>query len=216
MSAWRRQAAIGASVVIGWALASHAAALSSWSFAFGLGSLALAALWVVASTPRRHRIAVALGLAVAAALIARFIRASHDPNMVWLFQHIGVLALFGGMFGGTLLPGRTALITRIATRLHGPLPAEMRDYTRATTIAWTLFFGSMITLSIALFMHASFEAWSIFANLLTPVGVAAMFLCEYAVRRVRLPDFEHASIAQSVRAFSARGAARDADTPHSP
>ena len=46
------------------------------------------------------------------------------------------------------------------------------------------------------------EAWSLLANILTPLLVGAMFVLEYAVRLRALPNWEQVGILGSVRAFS--------------
>ncbi|HEU4621334.1 MAG TPA: hypothetical protein VFS42_03845 [Burkholderiaceae bacterium] len=205
MSTHRWEAAIGVAVVVGWALASHLAALSRLSLVFSLASLAIAACWVVASTPRGQRAWVMLAVGVLGLVLGGLVHAAANPaRSLWLAQHAGLLALFGTLFGRTLLPGRTPLITAIATRVHGPLPPAMQSYTRATTVGWTVFFAAMVTASFLLFAWADFAVWSTFANLLTPVCVTAMFLAEYALRHYLHPDFEHATIMQSLAAFSAR------------
>jgi len=46
------------------------------------------------------------------------------------------------------------------------------------------------------------EAWSLLANILTPLLVGAMFVVEYAVRLRVLPNWERVGILRGVRAFS--------------
>jgi uncharacterized membrane protein len=116
-------------------------------------------------------------------------------------------------FGRTLRPGNEALITRLATYVHGALPDEIKGYTRRATWAWCLFFAGMALVSVLLFALAPLATWSLFANVLNLPLVAAMYLGEYAYRRLRYPDFTHASIATVIRALQkfagpAQGSAR--------
>jgi uncharacterized membrane protein len=105
-------------------------------------------------------------------------------------------------FGRTLRPGRDALITRLARRVHGGLPPDMEGYTRRLTVAWCVFFAAQVAVSVLLFAFASIDAWSIFINILNVPLVVLMFIGEYFYRVVRYRDFPHASIATAWRAFA--------------
>jgi len=102
--------------------------------------------------------------------------------------HWGLYASLLATFALTLRRGHTPLITGMAYRLHGDLSVEMIRYTRAVTIAWSLFFTAQILTSIALFCFAPLTAWSIFVNLLDIPLVVTMFAMEYAVRLRVLRD----------------------------
>jgi len=105
-------------------------------------------------------------------------------------------------FGRTLRPGGDALITRLARRVHGPLSLELEAYTRRLTLAWCVFFGGQVAVSVLLFAFVSIHAWSIFINILNVPLVALMFIGEYCYRVVRYRNFPHASIATAWRAFA--------------
>lgn len=126
-------------------------------------------------------------------------------DLVYLIQHAGTHAVLGIWFGGSLLAARNgtgqALVTRLATRLHGPLPAPIARYTRQVTVLWTGYFVLMAIASCAVFAFGSIQAWSTLANLVTLPLVVALFIVEYAVRLHLHPDFEHVSIIEGVRAF---------------
>ena len=165
-----------------------------------IGLIALVFSW------RTHRL---LGPAVwllAAALIA-----THWPELkahfVWLYliQQVGLYALLGVYFGRTLGSGRVPLCTQMARHVHGPLSAAALRYTRQVTVAWTLFFA-MITLALViLFYAAPLRAWSVFANFGAPLLIVLMFVLENRVRRLALPDMEHAGIVATLRASAAVG-----------
>ena len=85
-------------------------------------------------------------------------------------------------FGSTLRPGREALITAMARRLHGPLSDELTLYTRRATWVWCGFFAAQLTTSVTLFAFAPLVVWSFFVNVLDIPLVAAMFGAEYVYR----------------------------------
>jgi uncharacterized membrane protein len=121
----------------------------------------------------------------------------------YLAEHVGINLLLGWGFGRTLLAGREALCTRLARSVHGALTPEVERYSRAVTVAWTVFFAGVAVVSLLLFFRASIEAWSIFANFVNLPLAVAMFVAEYRVRLRVLPDFPHASILTGFRSFMA-------------
>jgi uncharacterized membrane protein len=106
------------------------------------------------------------------------------------------------LFGHTLLPGRQALVTRLAQRVHGTLSPDMEIYTRRITVAWCLFFLGQLIASLLLFTLSSLEVWSLFINFLNVPLVLLMFAGEYVYRVIRHPEFPHASILDAMRAFA--------------
>jgi uncharacterized membrane protein len=85
--------------------------------------------------------------------------------------------------------------------LHKTLPPDVEHYTRQVTIAWTIFFGCMFALSCLLYLPGFVAVWSVFANLLSPILVATMFVAEYLVRRLVLPAWERTSFLDGIQAF---------------
>lgn len=170
-------------------------------------AVALAMAW------RSSRRALALGLwslsLVALVAAGGFLR----QNFAWIYllQHAGTFALLTIGFGRTLATGRVPMISGFAQRIHGCLAPELARYTRGATLAWTLFFGAMLGTSLLLFVAAPIRWWSVFANLLTPVLIGAMFLLEYLVRR-RLPPEYRTGLVASIRAtLGAHGASSAPD-----
>lgn len=107
-------------------------------------------------------------------------------------------AIYGGLlvtFGSTLRPGRDALITAMARRLHGPISDELALYTRRVTWAWCGFFAVQLTTSVSLFAFAPLVVWSFFVNVLDIPLVAAMFGAEYLCRLRCLRDPPRHSLA---------------------
>jgi len=206
----RLAAASGALLVAGFALVVLIHRLLSDADGASL-ALLIAIGWVAAcavasSLGSRRRTAgltlTAAGLAAAWAawpwLLARV-------EWVYLVQHAGSHLLLGLWFGGSLIAARRGLgaplITRLATRLHGPLPPPIRRYTAQVTVGWTIYFFLMSGASCAVYAFGSIEAWSTLANLLTLPIVIALFVIEYLLRLRLHPEFEHVSILEGVRAF---------------
>lgn len=190
--------------IAAWTIAAHAVfsngehALVATLFAWG--PIAVIVLWFVRRSRARLTWILAIALATLAILLVVPMR-SANASLVYQLQYLAMQAVLAALFGRTLLTGREPLVTRFARTVHGELPASMEHYTRAVTVAWTAFFVLMAAVAIVLYALASREAWSAFVNLLTIPCVAAMFAVEYAVRRIRFPDFEHVSILEGARAF---------------
>lgn len=104
------------------------------------------------------------------------------------------------LFGATLLPGRTALATRLAERIDPWYHPGMRAYTRGVTAAWCGFFAAQLATSALLLALAPAGWWSFFVGVLDWPLVVAMFLGEYLVRRLRFRNQRHVSLVQMLRA----------------
>ena len=155
----------------------------------GVAWRVLAAVVVVASPVVLH-LGVARGAVAAPVLaLAGLPHAAAYLFMLWLF-------------GRTLLRGREPIVTRIARRVRGTLPAEMETYTRRLTVAWCLFFAAQLVLSALLLAFGSVEHWSLFVNVLNLPLVALMFVGEWLYRVIRYPHLPQSSIAKVVRAFA--------------
>ena len=123
------------------------------------------------------------------------------PDLLYVAQHAGVNLFLALGFGSTLRAGHTALITTLARRVHRNFTPAMARYTRQCTLAWTLYFIGMALLSFGLYAFAPFDAWALFANLLSPLTVAVMFGAEYLLRYRLHPEFERASVADAIRSY---------------
>ena len=135
-----------------------------------------------------------------------------SPASLYVAQHVAIHAALATVFALTLLPGREALITALARRVHGQLTPDMASYSRKVTIAWAVYFVAMAAISVVLFTFASFELWAAFANFGTPVSMALLFIGEHVLRYRLHPEFERATLAAAMRAYSRRDAA-PVDTP---
>jgi uncharacterized membrane protein len=160
-------------------------------------------------------------LAVLAALVAYLLAALwiHNP-LRWLVPPVAGAAVYwlappaewvlfvppivinlalAWVFGRTLLPGRVPLISRFALMEQATLSPEVAAYTRLLTWVWTLLFiGAAIT-SLVLALSGHHDAWSLFTNLINYLLVGALFLGEFAYRRVRFRNYRHHSPLQLLR-----------------
>lgn len=103
------------------------------------------------------------------------------------------------LFGRTLVRGREPLIARFAALEQGTLSAELAAYARTLTWLWTLLFALATLASVALALSGNRDAWSIFTNFINTALVAALFLGEYAYRRLRFRNYRHGSPLQLLR-----------------
>jgi uncharacterized membrane protein len=155
-------------------------------------------------------------LVLVAALITGLLGAkmagNWDPRWVYLVQHAGIHALLGTYFAFTLRPGKTAIITRMASLVRRSMNDEVIAYTRQVTGIWVGYFFGMALLSAALFLYGlsshNMMAWSILSNALTWPAVAVLACGEYLVRRKRFPNDEHMSLWENLK-MSAKVNPRD-------
>lgn len=104
------------------------------------------------------------------------------------------------MFASSLRRGKTALITSAASIIHGGyMPVLVVAYTRKVTIVWTLFFFLLAVTNLLLAVFAPLEIWSLFANLLSYVLTASLFLAEYFFRRWYLGKWVDYSFANFIK-----------------
>ena len=163
--------------------------------------IAILAAWAA----RRSRRPLAALAALAGAAIAVWLGwgelERHFPDVFFL-EHAAANLALALVFGRTLTAGREALCTRFARLLHGTLPPEVVEYSRQVTLAWTIFFAAMFAASCLLYFGGFLAVWSLLANILNPILIAAMFVLEYAVRHRVLPGWERVGVLGGIRAFA--------------
>jgi len=168
----------------------------------GLCALSIAAFVVVPLIRSRRPFGALLAVSAAVLVLwSGWPALERHFSSVFFVEHAGANLLLAIVFGRTLFGNRETLCTRFARVVHGSLPPDVESYTRGVTFAWTIFFASMFAASCGLYLLGFVTAWSVFANLLSPILVAAMFVAEYAVRRVVLPKWERTSIVGGFDAF---------------
>lgn len=190
--------------VLAYAAASHwlmlHAAKQPWAVAVIIGPLLLTLAG--AAWQRRHWPSLwvcALAAAVIAVLTAR--GTLQDVHRLYVLQYVAIHLCLGGVFAFTLRRGSTPLITRLASWVHDDFTPLMRAYTARLTRLWVLYFVVMAAAGIALYLLAPWAWWSLYANLLTPLALAAFFVGEYLLRYQLHPEFERASMKQALRAY---------------
>ena len=203
---------LGVAAIVGYAMVSHLVSTSPPPAGFGTVLFAVAPLFIalLAVTWRSHRRpAVALAAAGIALLWWRSdLLASHLPY-VYLLQSVSTSAALMLLFGASLRAGAEPLCSRLAATLRGtPLASDVARYTRQVTMAWTIFFASMITLSSTLFAFAPVAVWSLVANVLFMPMIGAMFFVEYLVRRRVLCNEPHVSLSTTIDLWRMHSAGR--------
>ena len=178
-------------------------------FWLALGYPLLAHLAVVFHDARLEWLALVwlLGISLAGALIARRLWA-------WIVLGLGALLLYWLvvvghgrfalyvppalipaalflLFASSLRAGATPLISRVATIMRGePLPPPLVVYTRHVTMLWCVVFIVMFTSAVVLAIWAPPEVWSLMTNVVHYVVLGAVFVAEFAYRRMRYRDLE--------------------------
>lgn len=199
---------------VAYALLSHElmlhAAARAWAVLVLLGPL-LAATGALAWRGRRWTLlgGVVAAIGLLAWLVARGAVATVD--LLYVLQHAGVHLVLGIAFGLTLRQPRS-MIGRVAGRVH-PLTPAMVIYTRHLTLAWTVYFFGMCALSVLVYCTAPWWAWSLLANVLTPVAIALLFIGEHLLRYRLHPEFERVSLRDTVVAWRQRGLAPEVGEP---
>jgi uncharacterized membrane protein len=190
--------AIAAALAISIPAAVAVGALYKW-FGTQLAS------WAAQPEPAIVHQAVALCAAVllaALVLLWAWPYVLSNADTLYFAQHLGTNALLAWVFGHTLRAGQTPLVVRFARMVHRQqVPAEIEQYARRVTVAWTLFFIATCLLSIVLFFAAPLAVWSSFAVLFQWPSVVAFFIGEYALRRLLFRNFKHASLKQGFDAY---------------
>jgi len=189
----------------GFALLAHFAIIDELTPTVGallsLVPVTALALWAVRRS--RHRAAAFVAILAFGALLwmGWGTLRRHFPDLFFV-EHAGANLALAFVFGRTLFGGREALCTRFARLLHGTLPVEVERYSRRVTVAWTIFFATLFALSCTLYFGGFLAAWSVLANILSPILTVAMFMVEYAIRHRVLPQWERVGLLGGIRAFS--------------
>jgi uncharacterized membrane protein len=178
-------------------------------FWLALGYPLFAHLAVVFQDARLEWLALVwlLGLSLAGALIARrpwawatlllgalvlywLVVVGHGRFALYVPPALIPAALFI-LFARSLRRGATPLISRIATVMRGgPLPAPLVVYTRQVTVLWCGVFIVMFASAVVTAVWAPPAAWSLMTNVVHYVVLGAIFVAEFAYRRLRYRELE--------------------------
>lgn len=192
-------AGVAYSLLSYWMMLFHPSA--PWAVPVLLVPLWLTGIGLAAARFRR----LGAGLSIAAGLVFFVLvwrGETGDPNWLYMLQHAGINALLCGWFGGSLRPGHMPLIGQFAERVH-PLTPGHRAYTASVTRVWTVYFAAVALLSVLIYLTLPFAHWSLFSNVVTPLGCAALFIGEYLLRYRLHPEFERTRLVDALRAFYA-------------
>eukprot|EP01136_Pigoraptor_vietnamica_P013640 Opistho-1_new@54876 len=170
-----------------------------WAVVVLLGPLWIAAMGCAASWFGRWGLAIAAALGIGGFSLV-FLGEAGDTNRLYVLQHIGINGALCGWFGSTLRGKGLPLITQFAQRVH-PLKGHMLSYTTHLTQVWTVYFAVVVVSSIVVYLTMPFSAWSLLANVLSPLSVALLFVGEHLVRYRLHPEFERTRLVDAVRAF---------------
>ena len=95
------------------------------------------------------------------------------------------------VFARSLRPGQQPWISRIATLMRGaPLPPPLVVYTRQITVLWCGIFIVMFVSAVGLSIWASPALWSLMTNVIHYLVLGAVFVVEFAYRRMRFRHLE--------------------------
>jgi uncharacterized membrane protein len=209
-------AALAIALGISFALLAHFAIIDglapAWGALLSLVPVAGFALWAARRSRRRAAAFAAIAL-LAVALWLGWAALERNFQSVFFVEHAAANLILAFVFGRTLVGSREPLCTRFARLLHGALPPEEVRYSRQVTVAWTVFFAALFAISCALYLGGFIAAWAMFASILTPILVAAMFVIEYAIRRRALPQSQRTGVLGAVRAFSRYFATAQVEAP---
>lgn len=170
-------------------------------------ALALLAVGVLVPPAARGNLAAWI-MAPFVALALWALSRAQTPVMPLYIAPVLVPAFMAWVFGQTLTADRTPLISQFIELLHEdrepPEPAVW-VYARKLTCAWTVFFIALAATNFLLAALAEPDGlllaggvrppitvplswWSLFANVIGYLLVAAFFVIEYAYRRHRFPQ----------------------------
>ncbi len=130
--------------------------------------------------PRGRALLGAAALAIAA---GAFLLGELDAAKIW---PIAVTLVFLAAFAGSLRPGSTPVVERIAALTTPPEERDdfFRRYCRAVTLAWCGFFALNGLASLATALWGSDEVWALYNGFVSYLLMGAMFAGEYAVRTI--------------------------------
>ena len=221
----RTRGTAGAMMAMGlsYPLLAHVAALSGRP-----GLIAASIGWLVVLTllPGLRRRSPAAWVALAAALVGLYaIAGSTAPRLLQFLPPILMIGFMAWVFGATLRRGRTPLIESIIRALNGPqdsLDADVLGYARRLTGVWSALLvmltiintalalcaepgGLLITFGVQPVVTVPLGVWSLFANLLNYLLVAALFVIEFAYRRRRFPQQPYRGLIDFTRRVAGAG-----------
>lgn len=203
-------------VAVGSPIVGHLALVMGQGYGIALAFAAAQAVaaGIVLWTLPRHRW---VGPAVTAALLLPLAIGAWQAPQTGLLASAGlahalVYTALLAVFASSLRPGRTALVTTIASRLNPAFHAGMIPYTRAVTWAWCLFFATQLAVS-TLLLATNPLLWRDFVTILHAWFLLAMLVGESLVRRRRWRHERSVGLLDTIRGVRRLMAQRAANAP---
>lgn len=215
----------GTALAVAYPLFAHAASVLE-SRALTLASVAILAMAVLARPLLSRRRSAWLALPLLGLAFATLWKLD-SAALVLFLPPVLLNAYLAWLFGHTLARGSVPLIERLVRLLQPPgVPPEsgVFEYARLLTKLWTALFvvlaftnlvlaayarpdGLLETMGIHTTGSVRLETWSLFANVLNYLIVAAVFLLEFSYRRRRFPGRPYRSLPDFLRRAAAVGPA---------
>ena len=141
--------------------------------------------WIALSSviSRALRVGACGAIFLGVLLLSRF--TDGGPVVAASVPHAMAYLALLALFAASLQPGREAVVTILARKSRGRLPAEVVRYTRRVTWAWCWFFVAQLVGSLTLLLFAPLHVWSLFINLCNLPLVCVMLCAEYGYRQWR-------------------------------
>jgi uncharacterized membrane protein len=184
-------------LALGWPIGLHLAAVSGhegWMPAItAIAAIGAVGVWVATKGTSS---AIVAGVAMTLALVSVLLVA---PRALLFGPPILINAALCAVFARSLRQGNEPVIAVFARLEQGTLTPELADYTRILTGLWSILFFGLAATALYLAIFASVSAWSWFANCAAYAAVALLFVGEYVYRRMRFPQYRHASLVRLLR-----------------
>jgi len=194
MRSWVSRRVLATLLLFGYFVLTHAAVLTGIAYLAQAAWLGLAGLAVMV-------VPGVWGFGAGAVLAAALLLA--DADTLLKFPPVVINLALAAWFGRSLAPGEEPVISWFARLVRGvELPEDLARYTRNSTVRWTVFFSGMAAVAAALALLATPQTWSLFANGINYLLVAALFMGEFAYRRLRYPHHPHPHLAEVVRTIA--------------
>jgi uncharacterized membrane protein len=163
----------------------------------------LALTWLlgvsIAGALRQFRPWAVITLLGGAALLYWLVIAGNGLYALYVPPALIPAALFM-LFARSLRAGETPLVTRIARHMHGGvLPEPLVAYTRHVTQLWCVICVALFLSAVLLAVFASAELWSLMTNLVHYLVLGAVFVLEFAYRRLRYAEHENFGLVQYLK-----------------
>ena len=162
------------------------------------GATAFAAIGLIAVfAPASLRIALGI-----LALIATGVLVAFGANTLLDALPALIAAFVAFLFARTLLPNRTPLIARAILAIDGPewlAKPHVARYARSLTATWAIYQTLLAALALVAMFHVAWLPGPRVFGVILPVAVAALFIVEFMVRSLWLPDVPRHSLLSFAR-----------------